>query len=256
MPYEQDGFIGLTRTPDYATAGTVFREYAQPADNDLLDAGTHECPHQSPFFPFEESTLVCPNTSAFDQTADIGFMTARWVLFGAFPEDLTLTERIALMPPFPDYVQVHVHGRLATSGGNNACPAPTDGGVVGACLDPVTGTLIFDAQTFTAAFEFGGDMTTGDPTIVAPSGVADAEFDGMLRRPVDGDSYSGDPTNDAYRTLIPWDEFIASPTVTITLQANAVHTSNRLNTGATVRLWWLESEVEAPPTAVAYVGAA
>ena len=183
-------------------------------------------------------------------------MAARWVQFGTFAEDLTLTDRIAMMPPYPAYVQVHVVGSVITSGGNNLCPGLTDGGIVGACLDPEDSELTFGAQCGSAAFEFGGTATSGQETNPAPLGFVDAEFAGMLRRPVDGDSYAGDPTNDAYRTLIPWAEFVANSVAMITMQATHAHTATRRNTGASVRLWWLESDAPTPPTAVAYVGAA
>lgn len=239
MAYDQDNFLGLTREPDRDLAGDEFRTYATPADDQIADAGTHPCEHEDPNGVV--TILRCPSlpTDGVLEVAGFCDLTAgRWVRFGTFAEDVSLTDRLSLLPT-PAFVQVHIQAQYNASGGANGCRGRFDGGFVASCLDPQDGSVELDASCATAAFEFGGDMTSADHVIEAPRGLVNHyDFNGMLRRPVDGDSYAGDTTNDAYRTLIPWDEFIASPVAVITAFSGTVHTLSQDTTGATVRLWW------------------
>jgi hypothetical protein len=241
MAYDQDNFLGLTREPDRSTGGDEFRFYAagpDGPDNPSSDAGTHECLHIVPISG-EEITLICPNQDRHTLYVTETLTTdGHWIVpAGPSPEDLVLSDRIAAMPPFPLFVQIHVQGQFTTAGGNNLCPPAYTGEALGVCLDPVDGTLILDAYSSTAAFEFGGELTTGGDA-PAPLGFVDMDFAGMLRRPVDAGSYAGDPGNDAYRTLIPWDEFVADPSATIKAQAFDVNKLLVNNCGINVRLWW------------------
>lgn len=218
MSWDSHDFPGLVTEPepfgsDWKVYGLGAEDPSLPPDYPDVTLGDHACgAHSCP----SEGDLEVEST--VDPLAD-----ADWPGFGPLNE--TLAERAALGAPA--FVQIHVSAFYTTRGGNNGCPLVQPPN----CLDNVLGgSLTFDAVGAEGSFEFGGDETIGvDGVSLDITGVGGTidnyQYAGMLRRPLDGLSYAGNPTNDASRTLIPWSVFAASPSCTIT---GTAHHVNRL----------------------------
>lgn len=242
MAYDQNFFVGLTREPDRSDSHSEIRSYGmgqEHVDTPMVGVGTHHCAPVQTVFPFLPQPIDCPSEGHLDIVTTVDLTTGKFVRFGLYPEDLSLAERILQMPPYPAYVQIFVDAEFSTRGGNNDCL--TEVFVIGSCPDPVDGFLTKGASSPTATFEFGGIATSGvEHRGPVPFGfIDDSTIAGLLRRPIDALSYTGDPGNEAANTLIPWSEFIANPTATVEAHADHVNVMWQHTSGFSVTLWWL-----------------
>jgi hypothetical protein len=232
VSWDSVDFPGLSREFDAYSNYRIYSSYDDiPINEPDVNSGTHSCPSVDPISG-NPTTVQCPNEGTLEAETTYDSSQGRYVVFGPFPEDQTLADR-ALTPPTPAFVQVQVSAGYTTEGGANTCTFP-------GCSDPVDGELHFDATCATASFEAGGDETTGTQDLTLVDGVVfDEVYAGMLRRPIDGDSYLGNPTNDASRTLIPWAEYIAAPVATLTATAQNVQRLRQNQAGTVVTPWYL-----------------
>lgn len=211
MPWNPNSFIGL-----YQEGGLSGRNYYANLSPEERDAGTRPCVHDAnPPFHYTPWTAWCNAMHNWDITQLLDLSTAT----SGLPASLSVAERAAQPYP-PVYAQVFVHAFITTTGAPALCP-PADSST--ACFENANSLLRFYvAADFDAAvFPWGsqGEFSEQDRFLLFGN-TGDDESDsgilsGYLTRPPDGDSYTGDPTNDASATLIPFDQFMASPGISV-----------------------------------------
>lgn len=254
----------MSRNPNAFTGlYTEYRELSLPdpklygiaSDTDpsgySINAGTHTCTHTSPFFPFGEFTVDCPNEGELEIVTTFDLMDAQVsVTGGPSPYTETVAERAALLPE-PAYVQVRFSDtEFRTHGGNNGCPAPS---APESCLPGEDGSVHFAVGSTIGYYPWGEPEANGlEDNLRAGGEGVDFGVGGALRR-IGGPVYAGAPANDAVDELIPWAEFAADPTGTLTTTAEHVHELRRLFGGMNVTLWYVNV---VPLGRVSYVGAA
>lgn len=245
MSRDSDNYTGLHR--EYATyTGSDLKLYGlntattegDPSGGYALDVGEHECEGISPFFPFGHFFFNCRNEGSLEIVTELNVVDAMMSFFGTPAYTETIAERGMIDPP-PDYVQIRLAWEFDTDGGNNTCLPPEEGGagtVLGTCPTPVDGTLHFDVSGVADfPWDFGPyadqdqDLPLGEPPV--------DQILNYLRR-TGGPEYTGMPTNEAVDELIPWGEFVASPTVTVAMSAEHVYRLRRYPSGVSVRLWY------------------
>lgn len=208
MPYNPSSFAGL-----YQEGGFNLRNYFWDLELFEEDAGETLCPHDAdPPFHFEPWIAECRANQKFDVTRTADLAQADFFTLGG---DVTVAARGALTPT-PAYAQVFVDTRVETIGGIAQCP-PVESSV--ACGDFANALMAFEVATgFGAEFPFDNGEPFHEYSRLLEQGATTAEsglLNGYLTRPPDGDTYAGDPTNDAVDTLIPWDQFIADASFSV-----------------------------------------
>lgn len=248
--WDDQDFPGLTQAFDESDNIKVYGHDFEGASEDLGDFD--EPCHFTPRFLGDPPTNFCKKMSGADSetlsAAIVLLVQADGTDAAEFPSEVLADAG----PPDPAFVQIAVSATYTALGGDTGCATEGLRDLYGVrCIAAESGTLLFDATCASASFESGGTETTGTTPVLQTQAfpfehwqIASYDYGGLLRRPIDGLSYAGNPDNDASRTLIPWAEFIADPVVKIRAAFESANTASLHGASFGITPWYV---VSAPP---------
>lgn len=241
MSRDTENFYGLHEIPyPHPSPSSTRRSYrVYPDGGVVLTADTHPCDFENPFFPFNTYSIDCPGVELLANTPTYDLMDATRYMY--MDDSESLADWAAIKTP--DFVQVKVTLEAQSEGGNNACAV--DAGRPDGCAPPLDGEAFWSVDaTADAYFPWEDPDIDGNPEpipVTAGQLPINTRVIDLLRRPVDGQSYTGEPENEGTDTLIPWSEFVSNPTITLGITSSDVYRLSLTELTVTVYPWYRDA---------------